>query len=180
MKISPPPYQGRKHLKKLSEFIAQLTPEKLTAIGDKLEKAALDLVPIKARLDALTYALGDGWCAPRVLENELYHLSDSIGLDIEDFDDCRAVHYVAKYLTETLATLQEAEADLVIWQQMTEAARDERWNAREREKAALAERRKAEAVLKARHAEFYEAMSRMNVSPPRWLDNQIANWSLAE
>ena len=180
MEMPPPPYTRNSNFIEptLSRNI-RVDPVVLTAWGDKLEQAALDLVPIKARLDALTYTLADDWCAPRGLENELHHLSDNLGLGIDDFDDSRAVYFIAKYLTETLRTLQEADADLAIWQRMTPAARDERWDAREREKAEAAERRKAEAVLRARHAEFYAAMKQLNVSPPRWLDNQIANWSLA-
>ena len=155
MEMPPPPYKTR-YLKTSSEFIAGLTPEKLTAYGDRLEKAAIDLVPIKARLDALTYTLADDWCAPRVIENELHHLSDTLGLGIDDFDDSRAVYFIAKYLTETLRTLQEAEAEAAIWRQMTPTQRDERWDAHEREKAEAAERRKAEAVLRARKNAIYE------------------------
>jgi hypothetical protein len=162
--LPPPPYQGPLILTS-AEFVAELTPEKLTAIGDKLEQAAIDLVPIKARLDALTYELANDWCAPRVLKNELYHLSDSVGLGIEDFDDCRAVHYVSKYLNAILITLQDGEADLAIWQKMTPAERDERWAQHEREKVEAVERRKKRAEIRAKQNAFYSALSAMGLSP---------------
>jgi hypothetical protein len=164
MELPPPPYQKR-YLKTSSEFIAGLTPEKLTAYGDRLEKAAIDLVPIKARLDALTYTLADDWCTTRVIENELYHLSDSLGLGIEGFDESRAVYFIAKYLTETLRTLQEAEADLAIWRQMTPTQRDERWDAHEREKAEAAERRVKRAEISKQQDAFYSAFFAMGISP---------------
>jgi hypothetical protein len=106
--------------------------------------------------------------ASLVIENELSHLHDVL-----------SGYHLRKYMKDVLSLLQEAEADLAIWQQMTEAQRDDRWNGRERDKAEAAERRKAEAPFKARAAEFYAAMKQLNVSPPRWLDNEIANWSLA-
>jgi hypothetical protein len=184
MKLPPPPYQGL--LKTSSEFVAELTPEKLDdfiepvypehngddftpevvqRLADARDQAAEHLMAIRQRLDALTYTLADDWCAPRGLENELHRLSDSLGLGIDDFDDSRAVYFVAKYLTETLRTLQEADADLVMWQRMTPAERDQRWDAREREKAEAAERRQKRAEISKQQNAFYTAFFAMGISP---------------
>jgi hypothetical protein len=135
-------------------FVASLTPEKLTAYGDWIEQGETDLVPIQKRLDALTCALAEDWCPPRVIENEIDHLNIVI-----------SGRYVAKYLKEILSTLQDGEADLALWQQMTPAQRDERRNEREREKAEANERREARAQINERQNAFYAAMFAAGISP---------------
>jgi hypothetical protein len=140
-------------LKRISDDI---DPIALTAWGDKLEQGERDLVPIQERLDALTYALADGWCPPRVIENEIDHLNNVV-----------SKYHVAKYLNETLRTLQDGEADLVIWQQMPPPARDERWAERDRANAEAAERRESREAAVARKNAIYEAArkARMPISP---------------
>jgi hypothetical protein len=167
--LPPPPYQKPRHLKRSSGFIAELTPEKLTAYGDRLEQAEADLPAIRTRISALYHAMiEDGWTPPGAVCAPLDNLNRGLSAWL--------AAERSKYVRETL---EDAEADLATWQQMTPAQRDQRLADFERKNVEAAERRKAEAVLKQRHAEFYAAMKQLNVSPPRWLDNQIANWSLA-
>jgi hypothetical protein len=151
---------ARRYLKKLSEFIEptfpeqngdDFAPEKMHAA---LDKAAQDLVPIHDRLDALNSALGEGWCAPRVIENEVDHLANVI-----------STYHLSRYLADTLATLQDAEADLATWQRMTPTQRDERWSEREHEKAEAAERRKERAQINELQNAFYTAMFAAGISP---------------
>src|ERR1700722_1030435 len=107
MKIPPPPYRKR-HRKTSAEFVVELPPEKLTEFIDARDQEAEHLPAIRQRFDALYDALDDGWCAPRVIENQLGHLHRAL-----------SSYHFSRYLTETLRTLQEAEADLAIWQRMT-------------------------------------------------------------
>jgi len=176
MEMPPPPYQGRKHLKKLSEFVAELTPEKIDGfiaptypaqfgddwssasvqrLVDAEEKGERELIPIQERIDALTFAEAEGWTPIRSIENQLGHLRNVI-----------CGRYVAKYLKDILQTLQEAEADLAIWQQMTEAQRDERWDARERDKIEAEERRKQIRELEDRKNRLYDMMP-MGICPKK-------------
>jgi hypothetical protein len=175
MEMQPPPY--KRHLKTSSEFIKPIYPaqfgddftaEVVQRLADARDQAAEHLPAIRQRIDALYDALDDGWCAPRGIENQLGHLHRVL-----------SPYHLSRYLKDAIETLQEAEADLATWRQMTEAQREERWAKHERDDAEAAERRKAEAVLRARHEEFYATMKQLNVSPPRWLDNEIAKWSLA-
>ena len=153
----------------LQEISGNLDPEKLTAWGDALDATEQALPPIRERLDALNDAMADeDWCPPRVIEGELAHL-----------DSVLSGYHLRKYMKDVLALLDEAEADLATWRALSPAARDERWAEWERAEAERAARRQAEAQLRARSNEFYAAMKLANVSPPRWMDNQIANWSLA-
>jgi hypothetical protein len=153
------------HLQRISNDI---DPVALAAYGDRLDQAEKDLVPLRARLDALNDATYEGWCPSRIVQGELDHLNDVLDK-----------YHVRKYLETIRSDLDVAEADLASWHTLTPAARDEIWKADERAEAELAARREAEALLKQRHDAFYEACRLANVSPPRWLDNQIANWSLA-
>ena len=151
-----------------AEFCARIPPEETAAWHARLEKAEEDLPSLMTRLDALNEAIGEGWCPSRIVKNELSRL-----------DNVLNAYHLRKYPTETRQTLVDAELELATWQTLSPTERDAVWEADERAEAEIAARRKAEAVLRARHAEFYAAMQQMNVSPPRWLDNQIANWSLA-
>jgi chromosome segregation ATPase len=174
MELSPPPYKKR-YLKKSSEFVAELTPEKLDGfiaptypaqfgddwspecvqrLVDAEEEAERDLIPIQERLDNLSYALAEGWCPTRVIENELDHLNSVI-----------SAYQVRKYLREVLATLQDGEADLVAWQRMTPAQRVQRRAEREREEAKAAERRKKQAEISAQQNAFYTKFFAMGISP---------------
>jgi hypothetical protein len=140
-------------LKRISN---EIDPTALAAYYDWLEKGEQDFVPIKARLDALTYAMAEGWCPTRMIDAEIDHLDRVI-----------TGYHCAKYLNETLQTLQDAEADWAAWQQMSPAARDERWNERDRANAEAAERRKAREEAVARKNAIYEAArkARMPLSP---------------
>jgi hypothetical protein len=130
------------------------TPDKLTAYGDWLEKGERDFIPIRERLDALTYAMAEGWCPPRMIENEIDHLNDVV-----------SGYHCAKYLNETLQTLQDAEADWAAWQQMSPAARNERWDEHDRANAEAAERREVAAQISQRQNAFYAAMFAAGISP---------------
>jgi hypothetical protein len=138
-------------------------PAALAAYGDWLEQGERDLVPIQERLDALSFALAEGWCPPRVIENEIDHLNSVI-----------APYHCAKYLNETLRTLQDGEADLAIWQQMPPAARDERWAERDRADAEAAERRKARQEAVARKNAIYEAARRAGMPLSPELEDALA------
>jgi hypothetical protein len=153
------------HLKRISNDI---DPVALAAYGDRLDQAEKDLVPLRARLDALNDATYEGWCPSRIVQGELSHLNDVL-----------TSYHLAKYPAETVQTLNDATADLATWQTLSPDARDAIWKADEQAVAELAARREAEWLLRQRHDAFYEACRLANVSPPRWLDNQISNWSLA-
>ena len=163
-KLPPPPYT--RLLKTSSEFIAGLTPEKLTAYGDRLEKAEKELPAIRARIDALCEA--DDW--RRLPE---------VSSPLENLDRRLSTWLVAERRRYVDETLHDAEADLAMWRRMSAAEQAARVAEIKRIENEAAERRKAEAVLRARHEDFYATMKKLNVSPPRWLDNEIAKWSLA-
>lgn len=153
------------HLQRISNGI---DPVALAAYGDRLDQAEKDLVPLRARLDSLNDGIDEGWCPSRIVQGELSHLNDVLDK-----------YHVAKYLKTIRRDIDDAEAELATWRTLSADARDVIWKADEQAEADLAARREAEAILKQRHDAFYAAMKRANVSPPRWLDNQIANWSLA-
>lgn len=150
------------------QFGDDWTPESVQRLADATDQGERDVAPIEERLNTLNDAMAEGWTPTRVIENELDHLGNVL-----------SPYHLSRYLTEARVTLQDAEADLVSWQRMTPVQRDQRCTEREREQAALAARREAEAQLRQRHTAFYATMKRANVSPPRRLDNEIANWSLA-
>src|ERR1700743_232935 len=129
--LPPPPYKTR-HLKRSSGFIAELTPEKLTAYGDRLEQAEADLPAIRARISALYHAMiEDGWTPPGVVCAPLDNLNRGLSAWL--------AAERSKYVRETL---EDAEADLATWQQMTPAQRDQRLADFERKNVEAAERRK--------------------------------------
>jgi hypothetical protein len=174
METTRPP--KTKHLKRSGEFIAGLTPEKLDEwsdlnitlpehngddctpesvqrLADARDQAAEHLPAIRQRIDALRDAMDDeDWCP--LIENELDHLHRAL-----------SPYHLSRYLKDALATLQEAEADLAIWRTLSQAARDERWDARERADAEAAERRKAAAQISQRQNAFYAAMFATGISP---------------
>jgi len=161
MKIAPPPYQ--RHLKKLSEFIEptfpaqngdDCTPESVQRLAGARDKAAEHLPAIRQRIDALYDALDGGWCAPRVIENQLGHLHRAL-----------SPYHLSRYLKNALATLTEAEADLASWQQMTESQQSERWAEHERDEAERAERRQKAAEISKQQDAFYSAFFAMGISP---------------
>jgi len=155
MEMPPPPYQGRKHLKKLSEFVAELTPEAVQRLADARDRSSEHLPAIRQRLDALRDAIDDDWCAPRGIENQIGHLYRAL-----------SPHHLSRYLKDALAALNEAEADLAIWQQMTEAQRDERWDERKRDKIEAEERRAALRAIEDRKSRLYDIMP-MGICPKK-------------
>jgi hypothetical protein len=92
------------------------TPEILAQLADKHEQAERDFEPINQRLNMLNDAVDDGWRPSRIVQGELNHLNSVI-----------SAYHVGKYPTETRQTLDDAEADLARWCQMTPDARDEIW-----------------------------------------------------
>jgi hypothetical protein len=174
MKMPLPPYTTRL-LKSSAEFVAELTPEKLDdfiepvppghngddwstesvqRLADARGPAAEHLPAISQRIDALYDALDEGWCAPRGIENQIDHLHRAL-----------SPYHLSRYLKDALATLQEAEADLAIWQRMTEAQRDECWAEHERDEAERAERRQKAAEISKQQDAFYSAFFAMGISP---------------
>jgi uncharacterized protein YciW len=164
--LPPPPYQGHKHFKLVHSRDLKIDPVALTAYGDRLEAAEKELPAIQARIDTLYEA--DDWRPLREISSPLGNLNRGL-----------SAWLVAERRRYVDQTLHDAEADLTAWRRMSAAEQAARVAEIKRLENEAAERRKAEAVFKARHAEFYGAMKQMNVSPPRWLDNEIANWSLA-
>ena len=164
-------------IKSLAEFIDPTFPaqngddfsrEALTQWGDALDQAERDLPPFTERLDALNDAIEEGWCPSRIVQSELDHLNGVL-----------CAYHLRKYRDVVVATLNDATADFATWQTLTPAQRDEIIAADERAEAERLARREAENKLRQRTNEFYAAMQKANISPPRWLDNDIANWSLA-
>jgi hypothetical protein len=74
-------------------------------------------------------------------------------------------YHLSRYLKDALATLQEAEADLAIWQRITEAQRDERWAQWERAEVDAEERRQKRAEIGKQQDAFYSAFFAMGISP---------------
>jgi hypothetical protein len=153
MEMSPPPYQGQSDsIKLIHSKDLRIDPAARTAWIDALEQAEQALPPIRERLDALLCV--DGWCKPRMIEVELDHL-----------DMVLSGYHLRRYMTTVLETLREAEADLATWQQMTPAQQDERWDARERENAERAERRKRQSEISAKQNAFYTSLCAMGIAP---------------
>jgi hypothetical protein len=169
MDISPPPYQGRKHIKKLSEFLAGLTQEKIDRLADARDQAAEALPAIRQRIDALRDAIDEGWLPPRGIEGQIKHLHGAL-----------SAYHLSRYLADALATLDEAEADLAIWQRMTDAQRDERLAEREREKTAAHERRKKQAEISKQQNAFYSAFFAMGISPIPMGNDDEPIWATAD
>jgi hypothetical protein len=166
MELPPPPYKRQRNFKIVHSRDIKIDPVALTAYGDRLEAAEKELPAIRARIDALYEA--DDW---RPLSE--------VSSPLENIDRRLSAWLVAERRRYVDETLHDAEADLATWRRMSAAEQAARVAEIKRIENEAAERRKAEAVLKTRHEEFYAAMKQMNVSPPRWLDNQISNWSLA-
>jgi hypothetical protein len=175
MEIPPPTYT--RHLKTSAEFLAGLTQEKLDEwsdlnitypeqngddwspesvrrLADVRDQAAEALPAIRQRIDALRDALDEGWLPPRVIKNEIDHLHRVL-----------SPYHLSRYLTDALATLQEAEADLAVWQTLSPGARSERWAEWERAEAEAEQRRKQAAEISARQNAFYAAFFAMGISP---------------
>jgi hypothetical protein len=134
--------------------MSDIDPAALAGYGDWLEKGEQDFIPISERLDALAYAMADGWCPARAIEAEIDHLNSVL-----------TGYHCAKYLNETLRTLQDAEADLARWRALSPDQRREIEDANARAKAEEAARYDAARKFDKRKADFYAAMKRANVLP---------------
>lgn len=145
------------------QFGDDLTPEALTAWGDRLEQAEKDLVPIQERLDALNNALADGWCPSRLVQGELDHLNNVL-----------TAYHARKYLSEIVQTLDDAEADFAAWETLSEAARDAIIEANERAEADLAARRKAREEASARKKAIYDAARKIGMPLSPALEEALA------
>jgi hypothetical protein len=127
------------NLKRVSN---EIDPIALTAWYDKIEQGEADLPPIRERLDALLDALYDeGWTPLRTVRNEIEHLDNVI-----------SGHFLAKYLAETLTTLDCAEIDLASWRNLAPDKKRGLAEAHDRAEAELAARRKAREAACARKA----------------------------
>ncbi|QIG92088.1 hypothetical protein [Bradyrhizobium sp. 6(2017)] len=156
MKMTPPPYTRHQFIEPTfpEHNGDDFTAEVVQRLADARDDGERNLVPIQKRLGVLSFALSEGWCPPRVIENEIDHLNRVV-----------SAYHLSRYLTDVLATLQEAEADLAIWQRTTPAQRDDRLSKREREKAEAAERARTRAHIYERQNAFYTAMFAAGISP---------------